>query len=405
MTITAVDTDLDFSEIHERMQWYVDQKIIPHCSTLILKGTDVVDVSYHGSMDHEGGRPLGEDAIYRMHSSTKIITAVAAMMLYEEGKFELDDPIAKYLPEFSDMSALKADAKSADDVEPANGPMLINQIFSHTAGLSYGFPWMAAEWVIDQIYTDAQISPFAMEGRTLDDLCQSLGKLPLAYQPGTQSRYSLSTDVLARLVEVLSGQTFDAFLKERILGPLNMVDTDFHVPTDKMDRFTTMYQPANPLDPMAPGCTSSGAAAESMGAAPTTFSSGGAGLLSTLPDFLKLTQMLINRGTWDGHQFLKPETLDLMCASQFGPGVHMGPPFVGLEGNDFGLGLGVKTSLAEGEPSSMLGEFHWGGIAGSHVWISPKANLAGICITQMMPAFWHPFSLDFKRLAYQLAGE
>lgn len=403
MSIEVKKTDLDFSEIHERMQWYVDQEIIPCCNTLVLQGTDVVDVKTYGPLDHETNRPLAEDSIFRMHSSTKIATSIAAMTLFEEGKFKLDDPLEKYLPEFANMNVLKAGATSIDEVEPCLGSMKINQILSHSAGLSYGF--VEPDSVIDQAYNAKGINPMAPGSQmTLESLCKDLSELPLAYQPGTFWRYSFATDVTARLVEVLSGQRFDDFLKERIFQPLNMVDTDFYVPVEKQDRFTTMYMPTNPLDPMASGYVKADDPYEGANSKPTTFLSGGGGLMSTLSDYLSFVQMIFNGGEWKGQRIIKSETLDLMRTNQLPAGVDVNFPFWEIPGTTFGLGFALKQQPAEGEPDSATGEYHWGGMAGTHLWMSPNSNLAGICMTQRMPGFWHPFSHDFKRLSYKIAG-
>ena len=404
MSIVVKETNLDFSEIHDRMQWYVDEEILPCCNTLILQGTDVVDVKTYGPIDHETNRPLTEDSIFRMHSCTKIVTSIAVMMLFEEGKFQLSDPLEEYLPEFSDMAVLKSDAADIEDTEPATDSIRINQILSHTAGLSYGF--VDPESIIDKAYMEGGINPMIQDfTRNLESLSQKLSQFPLVYQPGTFWRYSFATDVTARLVEVLSGQRFDVFLKERIFDPLGMVDTDFYVPKEKQDRFTTMYMPTNPLDPMASGFVKVDDPYEGANSKPVTFHSGGGGLMSTLVDYLALVQMLVNGGEWRGHRFVESTTLDVMRTNQLAEGVSVNFPFWNFTGNNFGLGFALKYEPSNGEPDSAIGEYHWGGLAGTHVWMSEKANIAGICMTQLLPAFWHPFSHEFKRMAYKIAGQ
>ncbi len=403
MAIEVIDKGLDFSESHARMQWYVDEEIIPCCNTLVMQGTDVVDLSFHGPIDHETNRPLREDTIFRMHSCTKIVTSIAAMMLYEEGKFALDDTLETYLPEFGNMQVLKADAAGIDDVEPATDSIRINQILSHTAGLSYGF--IEPESIIDKAYMAANTNPFAAGfNMTLASLCAALGELPLAFQPDSFWRYSFATDVTARLIEVLSGQGFDTFLKERIFKPLKMVDTDFYVPKDKQHRFTTMYAPRNPLAPMSSGYSISDDPREGTYSRPVTFLSGGGGLTSTLVDYLALVRMIVSGGSYLGRQLIKPETLATMRTNQCPAGVHVNFPFWDMAGTDFGLGFALKVRPGKGEPDTAVDEYHWGGMAGTHLWMSPRANLAGICMTQNMPAFWHPFSHEFKRFAYLIAG-
>ena len=403
MAIEVIDKGLDFSELHTRMQWYVDEEIIPCCSTLIMQGTEVVDLSFHGPIEHQTNRPLKEDTIFRMHSCTKIVTSIAAMILHEEGKFALDDPLEAYLPEFGNMQVLKADAASIDDVEPATGAIKIKHILSHTAGFSYGF--VEPTTIIDRAYTAANINPFAFgSSMTLGSLCASLSELPLAFQPGSFWRYSLATDVTARLIEVLSGQVFDNFLQERIFKPLKMLDTDFYVPPDKQHRFVTMYTPINPLDPMSSGYTIADDPHKGIYSKPVTFLSGGGGLTSTLVDYLALVRMILSGGSYQGQQIIKPETLATMRTNQCAAEVHVNFPLWDMAGTDFGLGFALKSNPGQDEPARAADEYHWGGLAGTHLWMAPRANLAGICMTQNMPAFWHPFSHDFKRFAYAIAG-
>ena len=410
MAIQVSNSGLDFSELHQRMQWYVDQEIIPCCNTLVLRGTEVIDLKTYGPLSHEksvvNGQPMGrdlpEDAIFRMYSNTKLVTSLAAMILYEEGCFKLDDKLESFLPEFADMLVLKSDAKEASDTETAEHSITIRQIMSHSSGLSYAF--VEPESLIDRTYTAAGINPMAMEGKTLESLCTELGKLPLAFQPGTQWRYSLGTDVLARLIEVWSGQRFDQFLKQRIFTPLEMFDTDFFVPVEKHDRLTALYMPNDLLDVMASGYSLLDAIAITK---TPTFLSGGGGLMSTLPDYLSFIQMLINNGTWNGTTFVKPETLDLMRSNQLAEGLGVNFPMWDMTGTVFGLGFALKERPADGEPASAIGEHHWGGLVGTHSWMSPNAGgngISGICMTQLMPAFWHPFSHDFKRLVYKITG-
>jgi CubicO group peptidase (beta-lactamase class C family) len=239
---------------------------------------------------------------------------------------------------------------------------------------------------------------------TLETLCDGLGQLPLCYQPGTFWRYSLATDVTARLIEVLSGKRFDEFLKARLFDPLGMVDTDFFVPTEKIGRFSTMYLPADPMDPMSACAGPMDAPETTANGARPTFLSGGGGLMSTLVDYLAFSKMIANNGRHNGTTIIRPETLALMRTNQCAPGVGVNFPMWNMPGTTFGLGFALKDEPADGEPASAAGEYHWGGMAGTHFWWSPKSNISGICMTQRMPGFWHPFSHDFKRLAYEIAA-
>lgn len=392
--LEPIATNLDFSAIHERMQWYIDEKLIPYCTSVILQGTDVVDVAYLG-----GGTPETTptaDSIFRMHSSTKLATSVVAMMLWEEGAFRLDDPVEKYLPEFADMQVLNDDATSADDTHPAVGPMRINQLLSHSAGLSYGF--VEPDSVIDKTYNAAGLNPLGLTGQSLAAISEKLGTLPLAYEPGSSWRYSFATDVTARLVEVLSGERFDTALKDRLLTPLGMVDTDFWVPASKRDRYLTMFLPTDPMAPMTPGFSPLPLEQEEDG--PPEFLSGGGGLMSTVVDYVEFMRMLASGGEWNGRRYLKPETLALMRTNQLAEGVGVRFPMWAMHETTFGLGFALKEAPDEGEPDAAVGEYHWGGMAGTHFWLAPEADLVGICMTQRMPGFWHPFSRDFKKLVY-----
>lgn len=396
--MNVVQSDLDLTELHQRIQWYVDQDILSCCNTLIMRGTEVLDFKTFGYMDLTSCTPLTEDAIYRMYSSTKLVTSIAAMILFERGHFKLHDPIADYLPKFADPQVLRADATSIADVVPAESPMLVEQVLSHSAGLSYGF--IEPDSVIDKSYVQAGIDLQQNLQSTLEEMCDKLADLPLVYQPGAYWRYSLSTDVLARLVEVWSGRRFDDFLQAEIFQPLGMVDTDFYVPPEKLDRLVTMYAPTNVLKPMKGGLVEADVPSQSRYAEPVTFFSGGGGLVSTVSDYLEFVRMLVNGGEWNGVRILQPETVCLMRTNQLAEGVHVNFPMWAMPGTVFGLGFAVKEEPNEREPETAKDEYHWGGMAGTHSWMAPRANLTGMCMTQLMPGFWHPFSHDFKRLAY-----
>ena len=398
MAISVQDHQKDFSPLHNALQTYIDKGILPCLNTLVLQGGDIVDVRYYGYLDLESKQSLPEDAIFRLYSGTKPITALAAMMLYESGKFQLDDPLAKYLPEFKDLQVLKADAKSIDDTEPGR-PILIKHLMSHSAGFSYGFLDPAS--VIDRAYNGAKVNQILGQG-TLADLCGTLSTLPLAYQPGTSWRYSVASDVLGALIEKLSDQSLDEFFKSRLFAPMGMVDTDFFVPENKHDRFTAMYASPHQNNPMAGDLFKVDDPKTGTYSRPKPFLSGGGGLVSTLEDYVKIAQLFINDGKFDQREYLKPETLALMRTNQLAENVNVQFNFWPFSGTTFGLGIALKESLAENEHQAMIGECHWGGLAGVHIWLNPKSNVGGICMTQRMPSFWHPFSHEFKRLAYEI---
>ena len=395
-------TDVDFTELHERMQWYVDEEILSCCVALVIKGTDVVDYRTFGYMDLETRQPLRQDAIFRMYSNTKIVTSVAAMMLLEQGDIHLDDPLSRFLPAFAEPMVLRADAESLADVEPLAAPITLRQVFSHSAGFSYGF--IEPTSIIDQAYMASGINALSNDNMTLESLCDSLATLPLAYQPGTSWRYSFATDVLARVIEVVSGQAFDEFLQARIFTPLGMVDTGFHVPAEKQDRFVTMYAPVDMFSPMKGGLVKADDPREGSYSRPKKYLSGGGGLVSTVADYVTFIRAVINGGEWQGVRLLRPETLALMRRNQLPAGVGVRFPMWEMENTVFGLGFALKQAPGAGEPVTATDEYHWGGMAGTHTWMAPRADLCGVCMTQRMPGFWHPFSHDFKRMVYQKLG-
>ncbi len=401
-TLETVNHDLDLTALHAAMQRYVDDNILSCVSTLIMQGTDVLDYTTFGYMDIESQTPLHKDAIYRMYSNTKIVTSVALMMLYEEGKFALDDELAKHMPEFGDAKVLKPDATTAEDVVPANNPILIRHILSHSAGLSYGF--IEPDSVVDQAYVAGGLNVLANFEMDLEEFCSIAASLPLAYHPGTSWRYSVATDVCARLVEVLSGLSFDAFLKQRIFSPLGMVDTDFWVPPEKADRFITMYAPVDLLDPMKPGMVKADDPVSGQYNQRRKLLSGGGGLVSTIADYMTFIRMIVNQGEWQGVRLLQPETLAAMRTNQLAPGVQVAFPMWAMPGTVFGLGFALKETLQDVDPPGMQDEYHWGGMAGTHTWMAPRAGIAGMCSTQRMPGFWHPFSHEFRAMTYGIAG-
>ena len=400
MTIEITNTDLDYSDMHERMQFYIDNNILSCCSTLVMRGADVVDYRTFGFMDLESKQPLSRGAIYRMYSNTKIVTSVALMMLFEKGKFQLNDPVSKFIPNFDQPKVLKADAKSIEDVEEARSPIIISQLLSHSAGLSYGF--IEPDSIVDRAYNASGVDALSQSSMDLEELCNLIARQPLAYQPGTSWRYSFATDVCARLVEIISGKAFDEFLQENLFEPLNMKDTGFWVEESEMDRLITIYAPTDIFDPMKPGLVQAEDKMNGPYASKPKFLSGGGGLVSTVSDYLSFLRMIISGGSLDGVRILEPETLELMRTNQLAPGVGVTFPMWSMPGTVFGLGFALKQSLTEDEPDGALNEYHWGGMAGTHSWMSPTQGITGFCLTQRMPGFWHPFSHEFKALCYKI---
>ncbi|HCG70303.1 MAG TPA: penicillin-binding protein [Gammaproteobacteria bacterium] len=398
----TIRSDYDFSPMHQRMQFYVDENILSCCASVVLKGTDLVDYKTFGYMDIESKVALREDAIYRMYSNTKLVTSVALMMLHEEKAFDLDDPLAKFIPEFDNATVLKPEATNSTDTVAATNMISIRHLLSHSAGLSYGF--IEPTSVIDQAYLNAGINVLSEADLTLEEFCGRIAQLPLAFQPGSSWRYSVATDVCARLVEVLSGQRFDEYLRGRLFGPLGMVDTDFWVPEEKSHRFVTMYSPEDLFSPMKPGMNKADDSHSGQYNQPRALLSGGGGLVSTVADYSSFLRMIVNGGEWAGVRILQPETLQLMRSNQLADGVNVAFPMWAMPGTVFGLGFALKNELQPDDPKAALGEYHWGGMAGTHSWMAPAADLTGFCLTQRMPGFWHPFSHEFKTMVYDIAG-
>ena len=390
-----------FSKVDEAMQRYVDDEILPGVSYKILKGTEIVHAGQVGYADIESKTPLRDDAIFRIASNTKLMTSVVLMMLYERGSFDLHDPLANYLPEFTDMLVLQPNATRVEDATPAANPILIRHLLSHSAGLSYGF--VEPDSVIDKAYEAASLGGLAGIDADLEAYTHALAELPLAFEPGSGWRYSVATDVCARLIEVLSGQKFDVCLAQMLLQPLGLIDTGFFVPEDKIDRLTTLYTPVHPFEPMKGGLTVAPMFGERASTQKPKFLSGGGGLVSTLPDYSRFIQMIMNDGQWGGRQYLLPETLKLMRENQLADGVVVNFPFWPMPGTVFGLGFALKEKPSEAESALAVNEYHWGGLMGTHSWIAPEANIAALCFTQRFPGFWHPFSHEFKRLVYEAA--
>lgn len=396
--LAITDNPYDLSEMHAAIQKYVDDNLLAGASAVVLKENRPVDFKTWGYADMESKTPIAADTIFRIYSNTKIVTSVAAMCLYEDGCFELEDPLEKYLPSLSDRMVLKAGATDLSQVEPAERRPTVRQVMCHNAGFSYGF---LQESPVDALYN--QLNMMDPES-TLEQMVEKLEGVPLAYQPGRRWQYSVSTDILARLVEVWSGKPFIEFLRERIFEPLSMNDTDFYVPESKQDRFAANYAPVNPMQPMEPGLKPAPDMLVGGYLRPKKFMSGGGGLVSTITDYTSFIRMLVGNGEFDGVRILQAEMVDMMHTNQLPEGVGVQLPNWFMPDTVFGIGLAIKTAPREGEPPEAIDEFHWGGMAGTHSWIAPRANLAALIFTQRLPGFWHPFSHDFKRLVYAAAA-
>jgi len=384
----------DFGPAHAAMRRFVDEDILSGVSSAVLVGRDLVDVNCVGWADKEARTPLRVDHIFRVFSNTKLVTSCAALLLFEEGRFRLDDPVERFIPQLANRRVLRPGATSLDETEPARGPITIRHLMSHRSGLSYGV--FDPGTPIFKAYNERRVLNPAT---TLAGMIDVLAELPLVYHPGTSWEYSVATDVLSRLVEIVSGQGFDKFIQSRILDPLGMVDTGFVVPEEDQGRLAAYYLGADLMDPMKPGLKRiDDSPFPGAYLRPVPRLSGGGGLVSTLPDMVALIRSLLPGGP----SLLKPDTIALMMTNQLPDEMWMRFPMVGeLQGKAFGPagGLILKPSPLDHEDSS--GELFWGGVAGTQWWISPKANVAGVMMTQRQMAFLHPFAFEFKRLAYE----
>jgi len=381
------------ARVDEVFTAYADEGRMAGAVGMVIRHGKLAWVDAWGVRDVAAGDPMEVDDIFRIYSMTKPITSVAVMMLYEEGLFFLDDPVGRYLPELGNLAVAKlADASGPDDIptERAARPMTIRDLLRHTSGLTYG---TFSNTAVDQAYRQRGVGGEA----TLADLVVDLGQLPLAYQPGTTWNYSLSTDVLGRLVEVLSGQSFDVFLRERIFEPLAMHDTGFYVRPGDRDRFAQIYGHAGGRGgPM----TLEVGATDGFTPDVTRFSGGG-GLVSTAQDYSRFAQMLLNGGEHDGARILSPTTIALMTTDHLGDD---GASFL-ADGWGFGLGFTVKNQPAlDGLPDS-VGTYYWFGVAGTSFWIDPEEDLIGIFMIQIRPNRDVNFRDQFKRLVYQAVVE
>jgi CubicO group peptidase (beta-lactamase class C family) len=392
MNVTA--RGYDFAAAHAAMRRYVDADILAGVSSAVLVGRDLVDVNCVGWADKEARTPLRVDHIFRVFSNTKLITSCAALLLFEEGRFQLDDPIERFIPQLANRRVLRPRASSLSETEPAKRSITIRHLLSHRAGLSYGF--LDPEATISKAYNERKVLNPAT---TLAEMTDVLADLPLAYHPGTSWEYSVATDVTARLVEILSGQGFDQFIQSRILDPLGMVDTGFVVPEKNRGRLAAYYAGADLMDPMKPGLSrTDDAPYPGAYLRPVPRLSGGGGLVSTLPDMVALIRSLLPGGP----TLLKPDTIASMMTNQLPEGMWMRFPVVGeIRGRGFSLAGGLILEPSPFDHNSATGELFWGGVAGTQWWISPKADVAGLMMIQRQMAFTHPFAVEFKRLAYE----
>lgn len=378
------------ARINTVMQRYVDEQKLAGFVTLVARHGQVVHFEKFGMAEIETAKPMAFDTIFRIYSMTKPITSTAVLMLLEEGQLRLADPVAKYIPAFKDVKVFDNNGSEIRLVDPVR-PVTIHDLLTHTAGLSYGWePYNAIDALYGKIWEKLETDPQF----TLQDWVEEIAKIPLAYQPGTRYRYSMATDVLGYLVQVVAGQPFETFLQERIFEPLGMVDTSFFVPEAKLSRFAATYGPGE-----QGGLTVIDAAQTSHYTNPQKRASGGGGLVSTTADYLRFAQMLLNKGELDGVRLLGRKSVELMTTNCLPAGVHLdNDPSRGV-----GFGLGVSVLLDPGKIQQLgtIGNYGWGGAANTNFWVDPKEALIGIVMLQFMPPDTYPVVVDFRNLTYQ----
>ncbi|HEX6658147.1 MAG TPA: serine hydrolase domain-containing protein [Ilumatobacter sp.] len=379
-------------------QRYVDAGQLPGWQIVLSRNGQLIHSSTAGMRDIEAGIPWTDDTLARIYSMTKPITSVAALMLYEEGAFELKDPVAKFIPSFADARVYRGGPALGLVTDPVTEPLQMWHLLTHMSGLTYG--WHHRH-VTDQLYRKAGFEWGAPEGMTLADCCDRWAELPLVFQPGTEWNYGVSTDVLGRVVEVLSGMTLDRFFDDRILAPLKMVDTGFFVRDDQVDRTARLYGPhpatgeavINPLERVERRLPD--------------FLSGGGGLWGTAADYLRFCHMMLNGGELDGVRLLGTRTVDYMTRNHLPGGADVetvGRPLSAetmYDGVGFGLGFAVTLDPVHNRVLGSAGEYAWGGAASTVFWCDPKEQIAAVFMTQLLPSGTLPIRTGLKRLVYQ----
>lgn len=389
---------------------YINSGGMAGAISLVAQADKVLHFNCSGKMNLESGQDMRSDAIFRIYSMTKPITAVAAMILYERGCFQLDTPISDFIPEFKDMQVYVGGDVENYQTERAENQITFRHLLTHTSGLAYG---IFHDSVVDQLYQMNSITP-DQNGETVKDLVLRVAKLPLQFQPGKYWCYSCSSDVLGYLIEVISGKTLDQFFEDEIFNPLGMTDTSFYVPEAKQYRFTTNYihRSALPEDHVAD--------AQDKILFPFDdpkngiFSSkpsklmGGGGLVSTLSDYYSFTKMLMDKGRVGSKQLLSAATIDLMTKNHLNGDMKeiCMPGLVGFDYPDVGFGLGfavkLKKSALDGFTSA--GEYFWGGAAHTTFFIDPAKNMIGLLLTQVFPPKLYQTDIEFKVAIYKELG-
>nr|WP_184869115.1 serine hydrolase domain-containing protein [Kutzneria kofuensis] len=384
------------ARVDRRFDRYVDEGKLPGYLAVVTRHGEVVHVGHGGLRDVEAALPVAPDTRWRIYSMTKPVTSVAAMMLFERGEFELTDPISRWLPEFAAPRVYVKGSSAAPGTVAATEPIRVWHLLTHTAGLTYGFHHAHA---VDEIYRRNGYEWGFPAGLDLAGTVEAYASMPLVHQPGAEWNYSVATDVLGRLVEVVSGQRLDEFFAEHIFRPLGMADTGFWTDSDQL---AALYSPE-------PG-TGRLLRNEAMGAAasrPPAVLSGGGGLVSTALDYHRFTQMLLRRGELDGVRLLSPRTVDLMTVNHlpgnadleaFGRPLFAETSYLGV---GFGLGFSVTLDPVAAKSLAPAGEYAWGGAASTAFWVDPANEVTAMFFTQLLPSSTYPLRPQFRTLTYQ----
>jgi len=404
--VDAAEAGLDparLERLDRHFARYVDDGLLPGWLITVSRRGRLAHVSCCGSRDIEAGLPVEPDTLWRIYSMTKPVTSVAAMMLYEEGAFELTDPVSAFIPSFAGARVYAGGPDLRPVTVPATGPVRIWHLLTHTAGLTYGFHRVHP---VDAMYRAAGFEWASPPGVDLAQACDIWAGLPLLFEPGSEWNYSAATDVLGRVIEVVSGQDLGEFLTARILRPLGMTDTSFSVGDADAERLAALYTPG--ADRKAARLDALGKAARERPA----MLSGGGGLVSTGADYHRFTQLLLHRkespaGELEGTRLLSPRTVGYMTRNHlpggldldaFGRPLYAEFPFRGI---GFGLGFAVTIDPVPGKVVGSAGEFSWGGAASTAFWIDPQEELTVSFFTQLLPSSAHRIRPQLRQLVYQ----
>jgi CubicO group peptidase (beta-lactamase class C family) len=396
---TAVGVDPDrLTRVDAHLRRYVDEGRLAGWQVHIARRGQTVHSSVYGSRDLEAGLPVEQDTLWRIYSMTKPVTSVAAMQLYEQGRVRLNDEVSRYLPEFADMRVLVGGNAEQPKTVPATEPMRLWHLLTHTAGLTYAFTRSS---VLDQLYGLHRADQLVDWDADLAQMCRRWGSLPLLFEPGTGWNYSVATDVLGRVVEVVTGQRLDEVFAEQVFAPLGMKETRWWVDAEDAGRLAALYAP-HPTTGQAVRYDELGNHAFT---APTMLSGGG-GLISTAADYARFTSMLVRGGELDGERLLGPRTLAYMTRNHLPGGGTLAGLGRGMfaettyDGIGFGLGFGVSVDPVATKVTATPGEFTWGGLASTAFWVDPAEQLTAHFYTQLVPSATYPIRTELRQLVY-----